>query len=41
MAVHHLPIRRRQDNALDPSILNVLPANIAVLDAKGDNSSGQ
>jgi two-component system sensor histidine kinase/response regulator len=35
MAVHHLPIRRRQDNALDPSILNVLPANIAVLDAKG------
>ena len=35
MAVHHRPIRRRQDNALDPSILNVLPANIAVLDAKG------
>lgn len=35
MSLHQRRTRRRQDHGLDPSIINVLPANIAVLDAQG------
>ena len=35
MSLHQRRARRRQDHGLDPSIINVLPANIAVLDAQG------
>ena len=35
MSVHPLRLKHRQEPALDPSILHVLPANIAVLGADG------
>lgn len=35
MSVHQHRARHRRDHRLDPSIINVLPANIAVLDAQG------
>ena len=35
MSVHQRRAKHRRDHRLDPSIINVLPANIAVLDAQG------